>query len=296
MQEFQIFSDSSCDLPDEFITKYNIELIPFYVTFDQDTYYKEREEIDRVDFYQTLINKKIFPKTSLPSVQDYTNKFKTFLSKGIDVLCLCINQRFSGSYQSAMNAKLILQDKYPNNKIFIIDSTQATASQGLLLLQMAYMKEAGFTLEECVNGLERIKPTARIMFTLETLDYLAKGGRIGRVISLAGDILNLRPLIQLKDTELIPYCKVRGRRKSLDKILYMVEEYFKENNERYEDYEFCLANASTYEETAAVQKRVEELIGRTIDYPVFQIGVTVGTYTGPGALGVCFVKKYTAKA
>ena len=79
MQEFQIFSDSSCDLPDEFITKYNIELIPFYVTFDQDTYYKERTEIDRVDFYQTLINKKIFPKTSLPSVQDYTNKFKAFL-------------------------------------------------------------------------------------------------------------------------------------------------------------------------------------------------------------------------
>lgn len=295
MKEYQIFSDSSCDLPDEFLTKYNIELIPFYVTFDQDTYYKEQTEIDRVEFFQTLINKKVFAKTSLPSVQDYIHKFKPFLAKGIDVVCLCLSQNFSGSYQSAINAKLILQDKYPNSKIIIIDSAQATAGQGLLLLQMAYMKEAGYSLEECVHRLEQIKPTARIMFTLDTLDYLAKGGRIGRVISLAGDMLNLKPLIQLKDKELQPYCKVRGRRKSLDKILYMVEEYFEENNEKYEDYDFCLANASTYEETAAVKKRVEELIGRTIEYPVFQIGVTVGTYTGPGAIGVCFVKKHTVK-
>lgn len=295
MKEYQIFSDSSCDLPGEFLMKYNIELIPFYVTFDQDTYYKEQAEIERVEFFQTLINKKVFAKTSLPSVQDYIHKFKPFLAKGIDVVCLCLSQNFSGSYQSAINAKLILQDKYPNSKIIVIDSAQATAGQGLLLLQMAYMKEAGYSLEECVHRLEQLKPTARIMFTLDTLDYLAKGGRIGRVISLAGDMLNLKPLIQLKDKELQPYCKVRGRRKSLDKILYMVEEYFKENNENYEDYDFCLANASTFEETAAVQKRVEELIGRTIEYPVFQIGVTVGTYTGPGAIGVCFVKKYTVK-
>ena len=101
-------------------------------------------------------------------------------------------------------------------------------------------------------------------------------------------------MIQLHDAELIPYSNIRGRKKSLQKILFMTEEYFKETGETYEDYDFCLANATTLEDTLYVQEQLEELIGRKISYPVFQIGVTIGTNTGPGAVGVCFVKKYNA--
>ena len=295
MHDYHIFSDSSCDTPEELLRMHNITLVPFYVTFDQENYFKENIEITNQKFYDVLMNQKVFPKTSLPSVQDYINHFEPVILDNKDILCLCLTQKFSGSYQSAVNAKLILEEKYPDAKIHVIDSIQATAGQGILLIQAAYMKEAGFTLEEAVACINDIKPTARIMFTVDTLEYLAKGGRIGKVASLAGTMLNLKPMIQLKDAELIPYSNVRGRKKALQKTLDMTAEYFNETGEKYEDYDFCLANATTLEDTAFVQSQLEELIGRKLTYPVFQIGVTIGTNTGPGAVGICFIKKFNIK-
>ncbi len=295
MRDYHIFSDSSCDTPEELLSIHNITLVPFYVTFDQENYFKENTEITNQKFYDVLMNQKVFPKTSLPSVQDYINSFEPVILENKDILCLCLTQKFSGSYQSAVNAKLILNEKYPDAKISIIDSIQATAGQGIVLMQAVYMKEAGYTLEETENRINEIKPTARIMFTVDTLEYLAKGGRIGKVTSLAGTMLNLKPMIQLKDAELIPYSNVRGRKKAIQKILDMTEEYFTETGEKYENYDFCLVNATTLEDTNFVQSQLEGLIGRKITYPVFQIGVTIGTYTGPGAVGVCFIRKYNAK-
>lgn len=292
MPAFQIFSDSSCDVPQVLLKDNNITLIPFYVTFDKENYLKENIEISNEKFYDVLMHEKVFPKTSLPSVQDYINHFELTIKNGQDVLCLCLTQKFSGSYQSAVNAKLILEEKYPDAKIYIVDSIQATAGQGILLLQAAYMSKEGFTIEETVKRIDEIKPTARIMFTVDTLEYLTKGGRVGKAASLAGTMLNLKPLIQLKDAELIPYSNVRGRKKSLQKVIDMTVEYFTEANENYDDYDFCLANATSMEDTLYVQSQLESLIGRKITYPVFQIGVTIGTYTGPGAIGICFVRKY----
>lgn len=292
MDDYQIFSDSSCDTPKELLDSHHITLIPFYVTFDLERYYKENDEISNEEFYRRLTTEKVFPKTSLPSVMDYFHAFEKEILKGKGILCLCLTQKFSGSYQSAVNAGELLLEKYPDAQIHIIDSIQATAGQGILLMQAAYLKAAGCCLTDAVNRLEELKHTARIMFTVDSLEYLAKGGRIGKVTSLAGTMLNIKPMIQLKDAELIPYSNIRGRKKSLERILFMTEEYFTEHNERYEDYDFCLANATTLEDTRAVQEQLEALIGRPVTYPVFQIGVTIGTYTGPGAVGVCFVKKF----
>lgn len=292
MDDYQIFSDSSCDTPKELLDLHNITLIPYYITFDLEHYYKEDVEISNEEFYLRLSQEKIFPKTSLPSIMDYFHAFEKEIVKGKDILCLCLTQKFSGSYQAAVNARELLIEKYPDARISILDSIQATAGQGILLLQAAYLKEAGYSLEENVKRLDIIKKEARIMFTVDTLEYLAKGGRIGKVASLAGTMLNIKPMIQLKDAELIPYSNVRGRKKSLDKILFMTEEYFTDNNVRYDDYDFCMANATTMDDTRAVQAQLENLIGRPVTYPVFQIGVTIGTYTGPGPVGVCFVRKF----
>lgn len=105
-------------------------------------------------------------------------------------------------------------------------------------------------------------------------------------------MLNLKPLIQLKEAELIPYSNIRGRKKSLDKVFEMVKEYFRESGENPADYDFCIANATTIDDAHYLEKRLEEFLNRKLSYPIFQIGVTIGTYTGPGALGICFVKKF----
>ena len=292
MREYQLFSDSACDLPESLRKEFRIELIPFYVSFDQETYYKENLEITQESFYETLSKKNVFARTSLPSVQDYIQAFRPFLKEGKDVICLCLTQKLSGSYKSAMNAKQILEEQFPNAEIYIIDSIQATAAQGMLLLQMAQLQRARLTASELVAATDRLKTTARIMFTVDTLDYLTQGRRIGKVNALAKDMLDLKPLIQLKEAELIPYSNIRGRKNSLDKLVEMVGEYFKEQNENPADYAFGIVNATTLPDAQYLQKQVEQFIGHNLVYPIFRIGVTIGTYTGPGAIGVCFVKKH----
>lgn len=292
MKNIKIFSDSSCDLPNCLLKEHDIELIPFYVSFDQETYLKEDKEITNEEFYHRLNAKKTFAKTSLPSVQDYINGLKPALRDGNDIICLCLTHKFSGSYQSACNAKHILEEQFHDRTIEIIDSIQATAGQGLVLLQIAYMNEAGLSIKEIIQRINIIKTTGRIMFTLDTLEYLMKGKRIGKVITLASNILSFKPLIQLKDGELIPSSNVRGRKKSLNKVLKMVSAHFKETRERFDDYDFCIVNATTKEDALFLQKELEQLISRKISYPTFQIGVTIGTYTGSGAIGISFIKKY----
>lgn len=292
MKAYQIFCDSSCDLPDILLKQHNIKLIPFYVSFDRDKYYKENIDISNEDFYEILALKSTYSSTSMPSVQDYINEFRLALKNDLNIICLCLSHTLSGSYQSAVNAKHILEEQYPEAEIHIIDSIQATAAQGMLLLQIAYMKEAGMSISAIAEKVDHIKATARIMFTVDSLEYLEKGKRIGKAAALVGDLLNLNPLIQLKGAELIPYSNVKGRKNSLDRIYSMVKEYFKETGEMPEHYDFGIAHATTLEDALYLQKCVEGYIGRKIDYPVFQIGVTIGTYTGPGGIGICFVKKY----
>lgn len=292
MRAYQIFSDSACDLPESLRKEFQLELIPFYVSFDQETYYKENLEITQETFYETLSAKKVFAKTSLPSVQDYIHAFRPALKAGKDVVCLCLTQKFSGSYQSAVNAKQILEEQFPGAGIYIIDSIQATAGQGILLLQLAELQRAGKTATELVEAADILKTTTRIMFTVDTLEYLTQGRRIGKVIALAKDMLDLKPLIQLKEAELIPYSNIRGRKKSLDKVVEMVVEYFKEYNQNPGDYAFGIVNATTLKDAQYLQKQLEQFVGHNLTYPIFQIGVTIGTYTGPGAIGICFVKKH----
>ncbi|MDI9508943.1 MAG: DegV family protein [Clostridiales bacterium] len=292
MRPYQLFSDSSCDLPEKLLQEHQIKLIPFYVSFDQETYYKENLDITNEVFYQTLTAKKVYARTSLPSVQDYISMFKEALNEGHDIICLCLTQKFSGSYQAALNAKHILEEQYHDSTISVIDSIQATGGQGLLLLQLAAMKEAGFTIEEVGQKIDILKATGRIMFTLNTLEYLSKGRRIGKVVSLAKDMLDLKPLIQLKDAELIPYSNIRGRKKSLDRVFEMVTEFFNDTGDSPSDYEFCIANATTIEDAGYLERKLEKFLGRKLKYPVFQIGITIGSYTGPGAIGICLVKRY----
>lgn len=291
---YQIFSDSSCDLPEEYWASSEVIRIPFYVSFDQETYQKEIEEVSVNDFYQQLMANDVFPKTSLPSIDDYMNAFRPTILAGDDVLCICLTDKFSGSYQSAVTAKDLLEEEYPEANIHVMNSILATGAQGLLVLQAAQMKKDGLDLDSAVDNLERIKHTGRVMFTLGTLEYLQKGGRIGKAAAMAGNILNLKPIIQLVEGELAPAGKVRGSKKALEQSLNMVKEYFESISERYYQYDFCVITGIDFEGAETFKQKLSDLIDEPIHYPVFQLGTTIGTYTGPDIIGACFIKRYDA--
>lgn len=292
MKPYKIFSDSSCDLTKDLLEKYNITTVPFYVSFDKENYMKEIEEISIADFYKKLTSEKVYPKTSLPSVMDYSTYFEKAILGGYDILCLNITEKFSGSHQSAMSAKQLLEEKYPEAHIEVIDSILVTGAQGLILLEAAKMQQSGYTLDENTSKLNEIKHTGRVMFTLGTLDYLQKGGRIGKVSALAGNLLNLKPLIILETGELIPYGKARGFKKAMASVLEMVSEFFDNNNLNYNDYEFCTITGTNFEDATTFKTSLGELVGKPIEYPVFTLGTTIGTYTGPDIVGACFIRKY----
>lgn len=289
MSDFVVLSDSSCDLPDSLVKDYDIQLIPFYVSFDQNTYYKERVELTIKKFYHTLRNENVFPKTSLPSVDDYMKTFTSYIKENKGILCFCLTSKFSGSYQSAVNAKNILLEEYPNARIEIINSIQATAGQGLIVLQAAKMQMAGYSMEDVIEKIEILKQSTKITFFVDTLEYLEKGGRIGKVGALIGGVLNFKPLIVVKDGELVPYGKVRGRKRALRKIIEMAEEIITDD---FNSYEFGIAHGDCIEEAETLRKMLQEEWNIKMDLPLFEIGATIGTNTGPDAIGICFSKRY----
>ena len=172
MKPYQIISDSSCDLPTNLLETLNIGIVPYYVSFDTVSYYKEILELTPETFYDEVKARKVYPKTSLPPIQDYINIFEPYLKEGKDILCICLTSKFSGSYQSAINAGNILLETYPDARIEVMDSISVTGTQGLLVYEACRMRDEGYSLDRLVETLDRQKQTSKINFTVDSLDFL----------------------------------------------------------------------------------------------------------------------------
>lgn len=295
-EAFHIISDGSCDLPVTLTQEKNITVVPFYVSFDDEHYLKENVEIGIRDFYQQMVDKKgIYPKSSMPSVQDYEDAFLPFVKEGLPLICICITTKFSGSMQSALNAKALLLEHYPNAQITVIDATVNTVLQGQYVLEAAALRDAGFPYEETVARLEEIKSTGRIFFTVGNMEYLKHGGRIGKVAALAGSVLDIRPVITLKEGEIFPSGIDRGRKRTTQKALELLLTYLKESGLGIECYSIAVGYGYDIEEGIAFRDHALlelQKNGYPIhEIPVYQIGATIGVHTGPYPLGFGIIEK-----
>ena len=296
MRDFQIISDSSCDLGPELAKENNIDIIPFYVSFDEVNYQKEREELSIEDFYQKVLdNPKVFPKTSLPSAGDFAERFRYHIERGLDVLCICISTKFSGSYNSACTARDLVQEEHPEAKIIVVDSIVNTCLQGLVVLEAARMRADGLGLEELAARLNELKTTGRIFFTIGSIDYLAHGGRIGKLAGLAASTLGLKPLILEKEGEIFSEGITRSRKKSLAKVKSLSVEHFAKIQKSPKDYTITIGYGHNLEEAEDFRNELIEALncGLTVaDIPLRRIGATIAVHTGPEALGVCVLQRY----
>ncbi|MBQ3665012.1 MAG: DegV family protein [Lachnospiraceae bacterium] len=289
---YQIVSDGACDLLTEYVTTHNVTVVPFYVTFDGKNYLKEGEGIDHDSFYLKMINEHAVPKSSLPSVQDYINAFTPFVKENMPIICTTISAKFSGSYNSALAAKDILTESYPDAKIAVIDSTLNTASQALFVNEAVRLRDGGISFEDSVKELENIKSSGKIFFTVGSLEYLIKNGRIGKLAVIAGDKLGIRPTIIMQNGDISLGGISRSRKKSLASVLSCIESFFKKPENHKEDFNFVTACGYNYEEEIGFRKQLEDLLGIICDNNVkVRIGTTIGCHTGPYALGVGIIKK-----
>ena len=292
MADFQIFSDGACDIGFETAAALNIQLIPFYVSIDHENYYKEIVEISLEKYFHFMTEEKGYPKTSLPSIQDYIDAFRPALLSGKNVLCLTMTRSLTASLESAMTAKAMLEDEFPDAKIEVINSWVATGAQMLMLIEMARMQKNGKSFEEVVSYAEKARADARIHFMVGDLSYLEVGGRIGKLATLSGGLLKIKPIIILKDGEIGVGGVCRARKKGLIQIADVTKKHFKETGENPAEYIATLGTNTIWDDMDSFFELARASAPGMEFLPHFQIGATISSHTGPGTTGFCFVKKY----
>ena len=258
-EKYHIISDGSCDLPRELAEEKNITVVPFYVSFDDENYLKENVDIGIRDFYQQMVDRKgVYPKSSMPSAQDYVEAFLPYAREGIPVICICITTKFSGSMQSALSARGIVRESCPEAEITVIDATVNTVLQGLYVLEAVALRDSGMEYKAAVARLEEIRRTGRIFFTVGDMEYLKHGGRIGKVSAVAGSVLGIRPVITLKEGEIFPSGIGRGRKRTTEKAIDLLLDYLEENGGRIERFSLCIGFGYDYQEAVEFREHTLE--------------------------------------
>ena len=295
---FDIITDSACDLTPETAARLNVEVIPFYVSLDGEHYRKEGKEIAVRDFYQFMVdNPSAYPKTSLPSLEDFETAFRAHAEAGRPVLCLCFTSKMSGCVGSARNARELVLEDYPDAKIEVMDTTAATVTESIVVENAVAMRDGGCTLEQAVDWLSAERATNQIFFTVGNLDYLIKGGRIGKVTGRAANILGIKPMILFKEGEIFSGGVARGRQKSFEKALEQLMAYLDERNATPDDY--CITVGYGYDEEEGKRLWMQTRAALRAKYPtskcevgLLQIGCTIAVHTGPYALGMGVMRRW----
>lgn len=289
---YKIISDSACDLSQQYINKHDVTIVPLSVSFDGETYYRDSVDISRNECYEKMVkDSTVFPKTSLPSVETYADTFKQFTDQGIPVVCFTISLFLSGSYNSAMTAKELVEEENPNAQITVINSQQNTVTQALIIDQMVRMRDAGIPFETALKNIDKLMSTARIIFTVGSLDYLQKGGRIGKVAVAATSKLGVKPIIIMKDGEIGLGGIGRNRNKLKNNIIQNANKYLTENGKD----NFVVSVGYGYDKTEGIEfmNAVEEGLGIQLNSETnVAIGIVSAVHTGPYAIGIGVIQKY----
>jgi DegV family protein with EDD domain len=287
---FKIISDSSCDFSEKEAKEHNVTLVPFYISLDGENFLKEGIDIKKEDYFNRMLtDKKLFPKTSQPNPQDYIDKMRPNLEKGLDIILLTISSHLSGSNQSAVNAAKIMEEEYPQRQIIVLDSLSACIGQGVILREMIRMRDNGLDTLKTKEVAEKIIKNANVYFTPDTLEYLKKGGRIGAASALVGGILNLRPILYVKEGKVASLEKVRGKKNAFKLMKETLIEALKEEKN---NINLSIGHIISEKDATEFKEAIEQALEIKIENPLTDVGVTIGTHIGPGALAFGYCKKY----
>jgi DegV family protein with EDD domain len=293
---FKIFSDTPCDFTREYAESVDVTLVPLYVSFDGEHYQKDIYELSTDDFYNKMMNEKVYPKTSMPSVQDYIDFFLPYVKDGVPIISITITTLFSGSYNSANMAAEQIKEDYPDAKITVLNSQLNSGAQGLLVYEAMRMNKDGVDYETAVKVLEKMTGMGTVYFVIEGLDYLKKGGRIGKVASIITGALNIRPVLYMSNGEISISGITRTRKKSVAGVLDGVKKHFKSNNLDVNDYEFTVETANGQEECDDLRARLESEMNvqciESREYYKTRVGMITGCHTGSYTMGIGYMPKY----
>ena len=277
----RIITDSTSDISIKQAAQMNITLAPLKVIFD-DKEYKEGVEITIDSFYKKLVKAERLPTTSQPSPDDFLEYFKEGKEAGDSIIIMVISAKLSGTYQSAMIAKEMVN--YEN--IYIIDSNTTTCALRILVEQAVKLRDEGIEAEDIVANLMELKDRIVLLAMVDTLEYLHKGGRLSKSSAILGTLLKFKPLITVKDGVVGVIGKERGVNKAIGRLADIIDEYGGIDR----SYPIHLGYTAQDDQCIILKEKLLEKFGLK-DMAMHPIGCVVGTHAGPGACMITYVKK-----
>ncbi len=275
----QIVTDSTADIPQA--QELGITIVPLTVFFGEEAYL-DGVELDNASFYKKLQASKVSPRTSQPPPASFQEAYKRLLDEGAaGILSVHLSAKLSGTYQAACTGRDTLPDALQSAPLEIIDSKTVSLGMGLAVMRAAEEARQGLGLAEIKAHLVDQLSRTRILFVLDTLEYLKRGGRIGGAKALLGNLLSVKPILSLKNGGIVPVEQPRTRSKAYGRIAQML-------GEMPEPEELAVVESDTEVGQHLVQA-IKEVYPKLGAVPTYKLGAVVGTYAGPGTAGAVFV-------
>ncbi len=284
--EYVIVTDSTANLPEELIEKHGIEIVSlsYFVNEVEDKAYKKGKKANLKELYVKMRNK-VSMRTSLASPESFTEVFEEIAKEGKNILYIGFTSALSGTYQSGTIAAEMIREKYPDIKLYTVDTLCAALGEGLLVYNAALMKEAGKTIEEVRDWVEENKLNMCHVVTVDDLFFLKRGGRVSATTAVAGTMLGIKPLLHIDiDGKLVTTGKIRGRKQAMN---YLVEQFDKYAEDK-ENQIIAIGHGDCQEEAeyiiSEIKKKynIKEIVVNYLD-PV------IGCHAGPGTLALFFM-------
>lgn len=288
MSEYIISCCSTADLSKEHFEKRDIHYACFHFELDGKQYMDDLgQSIPLAQFYKMMAGG-ADTKTSQINADEYESYFEQFLKEGKDVLHLSLSSGISGTINSANIAKSNLEEKYPERKIYVVDSLAASSGFGLFMDKLADLRDSGMSIDELYEWSIANRLKVRHWFFSSDLTFFIKGGRVSKASGFVGGILNICPLLDVSfEGKLIPRFKIRTKRKVIQAIVDRMEETV-ENGLAYSG-KCYISHSACYEDARAVADLIEERFSNLQEkVQIFDIGTTIGSHTGPGTVALFF--------
>jgi len=273
-----IVADTTCGLPRDLLEQRGIPLIPQVVIFGEESYHDD-SELNTVTFLEKLKASPTLPKTAAPEPPLYYPVFAAAQQNGESVIVVAPTSKASGTVRSAETAAR----EFPGVDIRVVDTMTISCNLGSLVLVADDMARAGRSADEIVAELNHMIPRGRIFFVLDTLEYLAKGGRIGGAKKLLAELLEIKPILQIKNGQVEPFEQQRTKRRALARLVEVVTESCRAG----QDSHLCVLQVEAQEEAESLVKELKSKVSVS-DIPIYELPPAIVVHAGPKAMGVGF--------
>ena len=288
MNKFILSCCSTADLSKEHFNNRDIHYICFHYELDGKAYSDDLGESMPFDDFYAAMAAGADTKTSQVNAAEFEEYFEGFLKEGKDVLHICLSSGISGTYNSANIAKNMLEEKYPDRKIYIVDSLGASSGFGLLADKLADLRDEGMSIDDAYNWAMENRLNVQTWFFSTDLTFYVKGGRISKTSGFVGNLLNICPLLNMDGQgKLVPRQKIRSKRKVITAIVEQMEQLaengYDYNGKCFLSHSACLEDAKAVAEL--IESKFPKLDGKVL---INNIGTTIGSHTGPGTVALFY--------